>query len=83
MLAGDVLLIASILPAELRRQVENWGLIPTLSVGTTTGFLPTLALGMQPAQSRQGRFASAPSLLMSAEAPVPPSWPSDPSDTIS
>jgi hypothetical protein len=38
---------------------------------------------MQPAQSRHGRFASAPSLLMSAAVPVPPSWPSDPSDTIS
>jgi len=32
--------------------------------------------------SCHGRFASAPSLLMSAAVPVPPSWPSDPKDTI-
>jgi hypothetical protein len=30
-----------------------------------------------------GRLAAAPSLLMSAAVPVPPSWPSDPNDTIS
>ena len=43
---------------------------------------------MQQAPMRQsqkfahGRFAAA-SLLMSAAVPVPPSWPSDPNDTIS
>ncbi len=30
-----------------------------------------------------GRLAAAPSLLISAAVPVPPSWPSDPNDTIS
>ena len=30
-----------------------------------------------------GRLAATPSLLMSAAVPVPPSWPSDPNDTIS
>src|SRR3979490_309490 len=40
--------------------------------------------GPRPIHNRKavyGRLAAAPSLLMSAAVPVPPSWPSDPNDT--